>query len=230
VNGNLCVRNNDWEYWRVLLADVNALHKDLAFGPECEVMLLARHGVWRTVAPKPLTTNRIQLTAASRADFAVRCTADSTVSVDGQVVANIFADSSIPATGGVPYDAGNTWSVSRPAYLRDLSSGPAQVDQMWVGARRINGQLFDHHHPTYSWACDSGIRELDLTAGAHPFHIHVEHVQTFGCGGDYEDGERYDTVQGRCRVRFELQNSFTGPYIFHCHILEHEGRFRALGH
>jgi hypothetical protein len=226
VNGNLCMRENDWEYWRVLLADQDAAHKDLIFGNECEVVLLARDGVWRTDGPKELTTKSIKLTAASRADFAVRCTADSTLKVGNQVVANIVADSSLPLIGGsAPFDY--NWKVDpRPNYLRDLWNEPAvSIDPMSLGARRINGELFDEHFPLYSWDCNSGIHELSLSANAHPFHMHVDHVQTMGCGGDYEDGERYDTVQGNCQVRFELDSSFspTGPYILHCHILEHEG-------
>jgi len=58
-------------------------------------------------------------------------------------------------------------------------------------------------------------------------HIHQNHyqiVQPGGCGG-LKEGEWYDTVTtdtpGGCLVRYRTVN-FTGPLIFHCHVLDHE--------
>ena len=61
----------------------------------------------------------------------------------------------------------------------------------------------------------------------HPFHLHVYHFQALsGCGGDFEEGEYYDTMAGSCSVRFDLNAATSSPYegrtIMHCHILEHE--------
>ena len=126
VRGNLCTPANEWQRWRVLLADADASPKTLAVGAGCEVALLARDGVWRTVAPRPLPARSIDLTGASRADLAVRCSADSTLSVGGTVVATVYADDGIvPNTGVGPYSdgaTGTTWSARRPDYLRDLRS------------------------------------------------------------------------------------------------------------
>ncbi len=63
--GSLCAPANEWQHWRVLLADRQATEKTFGVGPNCEVQLLARDGVWRTTAPKPLTTRSISLTGAS---------------------------------------------------------------------------------------------------------------------------------------------------------------------
>src|SRR6266508_472419 len=51
VQGNLCTPANEWQHWRVLLADADAMPKTLTVGAGCEVALLERDGVWRTVAP-----------------------------------------------------------------------------------------------------------------------------------------------------------------------------------
>ena len=47
VGGNICTPNNEWQHWRILLADPDANPKDLSVGAGCEVQLLARDGVWR---------------------------------------------------------------------------------------------------------------------------------------------------------------------------------------
>ncbi len=48
VNGNMCVPANEWQHWRVLLADADSRAKDLAVNSQCEMQLMARDGVWRT--------------------------------------------------------------------------------------------------------------------------------------------------------------------------------------
>ena len=230
IQGNLCTPANEWQHWRLLLADSDAMEKTVTVGPGCEVALLARDGVWRTVAPKPLPTNSLDLTGASRADLAVRCSADSTISVGGTVVAQIFADTTPqPNTTVGPYSngsTGTTWSAQRPAYLRDLR-GVTSVEQQDVsmGARSINGGKFDMHVPTFSIPAGS-VQEWNIKANAHPFHLHVYHFQMKGASGAFEDGEYYDTLAGSGAVRFDLNPAtssvYDGTTIMHCHILDHE--------
>jgi FtsP/CotA-like multicopper oxidase with cupredoxin domain len=229
VDGNLCSPPDEWQHWRVLLADADARMKTLEVGPECEVALMARDGVWRTVAPMALPTNAIELTGASRADLAVKCNADSTISVNGEVVANVFADGSLPSNPDVgPYDNGGTWSAARPAYLRDLRGlGQVASRSISMGARTINGGKFDADEPTFSVpALD--VQEWQIKGATnHPYHQHVYHMQMNGACGDFEDGEYYDTVAANgCLVRFDLNPATSSVYdgrtIMHCHILSHE--------
>jgi FtsP/CotA-like multicopper oxidase with cupredoxin domain len=238
VEGNLCTPPDEWQHWRVLLADADARMKTLSVGPECEVVLLARDGVWRTgrtEAPKALPTNSIELTGASRADLAVRCGADSTISVEGETVANIFADiewPSNPNLGAGPYadgaDGSVAWSAVRPAYLRDLLN-ETQVESQTIsmGARTINGEKFDSLVPTFDTTAGAVQEYLIKGATNHPYHQHVYHVQMNGACGDFEDGEYYDTIAaGNCLVRFDLNPATSSVYdgrtIMHCHILSHE--------
>ncbi len=92
VQGAFCAPANEWQHWRVLLADRSATEKTVGVGSNCEVALLARDGVWRTTAPKVLSTGSISLTGASRADLAVRCTNDSTLTINGTTIANIYVE------------------------------------------------------------------------------------------------------------------------------------------
>jgi len=231
VQGNLCTPANEWQHWRVLLADADAMPKTLTVGAGCEVALLARDGVWRTVAPLPLPTSSIDLTGASRADLAVRCSADSTISVKGTVVANVFADAGVSANTSVgPYSQGSTgttWSARRPTYLRDLRS-VTSVEQRTVsmGARTINGSKFDMNTPTFTIPTGS-VQDWTIKAGAHPFHLHAYHFQMNGACGAFEDGEYYDTLGGGpCSTRFDLNPTtssvYDGTTMMHCHILDHE--------
>ena len=237
VEGNLCMPVNEWQHWRVLIADPDARMKNVEFGPGCEVMLLARDGVWRTEAPLALPENAIELTGASRADLAVRCSADSVLTVDRNVVANIYADPTLAADETVgPYSAGATgatWSANRPSYLQDLrfeTTGitPDYTDSISVGAQQVYGQAYDEYIPIFDLL--PGVQEWSISATNHPFHLHVYHQQVQGVcdNGAFEDGEYYDTISGSCDIRFDTNPATTTAYdgktIMHCHILEHEDK------
>jgi FtsP/CotA-like multicopper oxidase with cupredoxin domain len=230
-NGSLCMPANEWQHWRVLLADRDAKAKNVSFGDNCEIALMARDGVWRTEVPKEIPGNSISLTGASRADFAVRCSADSSISVGQNQLASIVVGDQ-GDTSVHPYldvDGGATWPSNRPDYLRDLSAVPNnQLNGMNVrmGARTVNGSKYDHHNANFTLPADK-VQDWSISGAAqHPFHLHVYHMQAFGCGGDYEDGEYYDVIGANCGVRFDTNASTTSAYdgrtIMHCHILEHE--------
>ncbi|MDH3403538.1 MAG: MopE-related protein [Acidobacteriota bacterium] len=227
VGGNLCVPPDTWQHWRILVADRDARTKTISIGSQCEVALMARDGVWRTEVPLVLTDNSIHLTGASRADLAVRCSGDSDLTVDNEVVANVFVDGT-PDSGPDPYDAnGLAWSVPRPTYLRDLrGETPSNAETVNMGARTINGNKFDIDEPTFTLPA-ADLQEWTLKgARNHPFHLHVYHVQAAEDCAEYESGEYYDVVAQNCRIRFDLNKNtstvYQGRTIMHCHILEHE--------
>jgi hypothetical protein len=231
VQGNLCMVANEWQHWRVLLADRNATEKTFTIGSNanCEVALLARDGVWRTTAPRVLATRFVRLTGASRADLAVRCSNDSTLMINNTVIANVLVDGAGDTTVGPWSDGatGTTWSADRPAYLRDLR-GETSVHSETVGmsARTINSRSFDPDVPTFTLPADQ-VQSWSLNgANVHPFHLHVYHVQSQNCTGAYEPGEYFDTIANACTVRFDLNAAtstvYEGRTILHCHILDHE--------
>jgi hypothetical protein len=230
VEGNIIIPSNTLQHWRVLLAYRAANMKTHEFGPGVEVMLLARDGVWRTVAPKEITDNQLEMTGASRADFAIRTTSDSWIKVDGTTVANIY-------TGGItdesvhPYDGtvGNKWEAIRPNYLRDLRAETnVNTEAVSMGARTINGGKFNINEPTFQLPA-SQVQEWSLSGAVqHPFHLHVYHVQALKDDNDFEAGEYYDVVASKMSIRFDLNQGsstvYDGRTILHCHILSHEDR------
>ena len=230
VGGNLCMPADEWQHWRILLADRDARTKTVSVGAGCEVALLARDGVWRTEAPLVLADGSIDLTGASRADLAVRCSADSSIQVNNTTVANLVADGDQPADTDVgPWSNGPTggvWSLTRPDYLRDLrDENQVERRKISMGARTINGSKWDPDVPNLSIVAGS-VQELSIKgATQHPYHQHVYHVQMQGDCGAFEDGEYYDTVAGSCTARFDLSGAssvFDGRTVMHCHVLEHE--------
>lgn len=227
LNGNLCVPVNEWQHWRVLLADRDAMMKTLTVSG-CEVKLLARDGVWRTVVPKTLASGSIGLTGASRADLAVRCSGDGSISVGNTTVASIHADGA-GNTAPNPYaaDGVSTWSIPRPTYLRDLRAvTDVHLESVNMGARTVNGSTFNPDVPTFTLQANAVQAWSINGAMRHPFHLHVYHFQTIGCGGDFEDGEYYDTVASNCNLRFDLNAAtssvYAGRAMMHCHVLDHE--------
>lgn len=226
IDGTMEVPFATWQHWRVLLADRDARMKTFSVEASCEVALMARDGVWRTEVPKPLPGNSIDLTGASRADLAVKCSTDSSISVDGQQVATIKVVGSAPDTYPSPYNgADTTWFSNRPLYLQDLREDPAiHSETIIMGSRTLAGSKYDHAVPNFTLNT-SGVQEFRLQgASNHPFHLHIYHVQVQGACGEFEDGEYYDVVADNCSIRFDLTpaTAFEGRTIMHCHILEHE--------
>ena len=230
VNGDVCVPPNTWQHWRMLVADQDARLVDLEIGAGCEVALMARDGVWRTEVPKAVANNTLRLTGASRADLAVRCGSDSTISVGGSQVANILVDNGAPADPDPgPYASSgstDTWLSARPWYLRDLrNASVGNSESIRMGARSVLGRKFEKDNPNLIQGL-TGVQEYSLNGATnHPFHLHVYHVQVQNDCGPFEAGEYYDVIAGNCDLRFDLSEeagSFDGRTIFHCHILEHE--------
>ena len=214
-----------WQHWRVLVADRNAMEKVVEFGENCEVVLLARDGVWRTTAPKALPSQGISLTGASRADFAVRCSANTQLKVAGTVVAEINVEgSSDPAVHPLRPRTARRCGQPTGLHTCEILRGESNVnfEAVTMGARTISGSKFDADVPTFSLPADS-VQEWSVNGAArHPFHLHVYHVQKLGSNGDFEDGEYYDVVSSNGDLRFDLNAATSSPYagrtIMHCHI------------
>jgi FtsP/CotA-like multicopper oxidase with cupredoxin domain len=233
IQGNICIPENTWQHWRVLIADPAAKLRDVEFGPGIEVKVMGRDGVWRTEVPKDLHTNILKLTGASRADFAVRLNAASSwIKVGNVTVANIYADGTPDLTVN-PYSADGVtpWNPIRPDYLRDLRNEPSvHNESISMGARTVGGSnysgKYEHHTPNVIQPA-TDVQEWTLSGNVnHPFHLHVYHVQAMESDRDFEEGEYYDVVASQMEVRFDLNASTSTPYegrtIFHCHILAHE--------
>jgi suppressor of ftsI len=235
ITGNMCMPQNTWQRFRVLLADREARPKTVTIEGQCQVAVMARDGVWRTSGPRILTDGSLELTGASRADLAVNCLDDAVIKVNNTTVAAIQVDSTLPTddaahpySDAYPADPPSLiWSATRPVYLQDLRTATdVSAENVDIGNRGINGSKYNIDVPTFTLPA-SDIQEWDIKgASRHPFHLHVYHMQVQGNCGDYEDGEYYDVIAGNCKIRFNLDpgtsSVFDGRTIMHCHILEHE--------
>jgi FtsP/CotA-like multicopper oxidase with cupredoxin domain len=101
-------------------------------------------------------------------------------------------------------------------------------DQPANNAFVIDGRRFDATRvdqvvrlgATEEWVIRNASREL------HPFHMHVNDFQVVSVNGrPYRARGLQDTVvlpiHGAVRVRVRFSD-FTGPFVYHCHILNHE--------
>jgi FtsP/CotA-like multicopper oxidase with cupredoxin domain len=233
VGGDVCIPADTWQHWRMLVADQDARLVDLEIGAGCDVGLMARDGVWRTQIPKLLTDNKLTLTGASRADLAVRCDSNSSISVGGTQVANIVIGGTGDSTVH-PYELngeelGLQWSADRPEYLRDLRidiprNTPTDFETIRMGARSVLGSKFDALTANLTKNA-TGVQQWSIKGATnHPFHLHIYHVQVQQDCGPYEAGEFYDVIAGNCELRFDMSadQAYKGMTILHCHILEHE--------
>jgi len=66
-------------------------------------------------------------------------------------------------------------------------------------------------------------RFLNLTEGTHPMHVHL--VQSQALRRDRYNTDGFDTVRvnsGEMVTIVATFDGYTGRYMYHCHILEHE--------
>jgi FtsP/CotA-like multicopper oxidase with cupredoxin domain len=99
--------------------------------------------------------------------------------------------------------------------------------------RSINGQVMDHHYVNeVVHSSDVEIWEIiNLSGTYHPFHIHGVQFQILDRGGkppaDYEKGWKDTVLVSNAEIvhvimRFPEFSDPRTPYMYHCHILEHE--------
>jgi FtsP/CotA-like multicopper oxidase with cupredoxin domain len=99
--------------------------------------------------------------------------------------------------------------------------------------RSINGEVMDHHY--VNEVVRSGDVEIweiiNLSGTFHPFHIHGVQFQILDRGGkppaDYELGWKDTVLVSNAEIvhvimRFPEFSDANTPYMYHCHILEHE--------
>jgi len=118
------------------------------------------------------------------------------------------------------------------AELRTARHKTFEFDQSdgWV----INDQLADLEHPLTTSVRNQGeIWHLDAGSGwAHPVHIHLEFMRILRRDGNLpplnerDGGARKDTIAigadfGDADIFIKFRD-YPGPFVFHCHNIEHE--------
>jgi hypothetical protein len=230
------MKADEWYYFRIGSADGAARNRLVLIGEGCEARAVAYDGVWRTTVPHPTASSRFKLSGSSRLDLAVKCSGNSglwykTKRTRGSPLVNLKVvggtkTAASPWKGGI---TGTGWEPDRPDYLASLPGQPTQdTYSITMSGGQINGQKWD---PDVPLSRNGGFQLNDLEewniggSRAHPFHIHLYHMQVITPGGcpPHEEGQFFDTISSStaCTVRFKLAD-IGNRCVLHCHILAHE--------
>jgi FtsP/CotA-like multicopper oxidase with cupredoxin domain len=226
-NYEVFVNQNEWYRMRIVAVDPSKAN-DLEFPSGCTVHAAAHDGVWRFQVPKQTASSTYTLTGASRLDVAIQCSSGGSVLFGGKskVVATIVVGSDSSSTASPFASDGSSWASFRPNYLRDLSQLPSNSFESYsisMTAAQMNGVSYSPDVPLGTWNYDTLQEWTIFGTQAHPYHLHVYHMQVL-CDGDIHDaGEYYDTISAKssCVVRFHIIDHGESV-MMHCHFLSHE--------
>lgn len=222
---------NQWYRLRVSVVDASAKASTFAIaGSGCTVRRTGVDGIWRSSVPSAADSS-FWMVGTGRSDFAVQCTGSVGSSVQlewgRKSVGTIEIVSGTP-NAATPFHNGNAWTPVRPAHLANLAAASvsnANKYDISMSASSINGYSWDKNNGigTFAW---NQVHEWTIGGtGAHPFHLHLYHMQIMSPGGcgDHEEGEFYDTLSasGSCVVRFRTSD-IGERCVLHCHVLSHE--------
>lgn len=124
-------------------------------------------------------------------------------------------------------------TVAQTRYLSlDMGMGGGMMGRGMMGGFAINGRPFDMRRIDFDVAKDSVERWIVTSSMlSHPFHVHGAMFQVAGENGrapSAQSGGWKDTVvidnggSAELLVRFGQTAGAKTPFMFHCHILEHE--------
>ncbi|CAL1164422.1 unnamed protein product [Cladocopium goreaui] len=235
VNPSIAVAAGEWTRFRVIYA--GWLAEALNFNVGCEMVLLAKDGIYIRDFPRTLT-GAAPIPAGGRADLMLRCpeaNAEYPVTWGGNTIATVITGE-MKATADL-----ESWSPSYPSYLEDLRStevSPNCSCETRLDREEVNGHLFEEDfvlHQSFLGA----VVERSLSARGHPYHQHVYPFQVISGFGNSEQGGRtrggqsdgaanyempgdwHDTIAGTGVVRYQ-PSRFAGKVMVHCHRLDHE--------
>lgn len=150
---------------------------------------------------------------------------DRKLSVAAKSVPTVLAD--VPALPAIDQTPRRRFVLNDMGGMMGGMMGPMMGRGGGFG---INGKEFDMERIDAEIALDSEeIWEIEAGAMAHPFHVHGVHFRIISLDGaplpEHLQGWK-DTVLvtrfAELLVRFTQPASSAHPFMFHCHILEHE--------
>ena len=227
--------------FRVLNAS-NARVYDLGFTDDREFSVIATDG---GLLPEPLSTRRVQVSPGERAEIVVRIDPG-----ERAMLRSFGADLGMDFYSERFNGADDTFDILRidaadeldassriPEGLADLDApdtddAAATRSFRLSGDSRINGERMDMNRIDETVTVGTTeVWEVEASGGPHSFHPHGVSFLVLDINGEPPPpllrGWK-DTVQLRSGdtyrivARFEHVAESTAPYMFHCHILEHE--------
>jgi FtsP/CotA-like multicopper oxidase with cupredoxin domain len=241
VNPALPIRPGQVQRWRILNASTARYYK---LSLENHTMYLV--GTDTNLLDQPYPITEILLTPGERIDILVRADQSPGTSRLLSLPYNRGRNALQTVTlmtmsyEGSPLSESVPFSINPNAERLELDIGALPrktfVLTMRMGRGQINGQDFDVN--PYTATSTVGTYEVweivNMTMMDHPFHQHVNAAQILSInGGDPAYASLYTSIPGlkdtinvpRMHGSVEMLVSvkdFTGPTVFHCHIVEHE--------
>ena len=224
----------------------------IALPSACQAVLMAKDGVYLRRGSRE--TSVLKFAPGNRADIAITCTVGTHVFTSSPDDASGAGDNGELGGSMSPFAAGTVLTVEwqesgggsatapalpaltldYPYYLKDLiDEEPDETFALGVsivGGGGTTGCTFEcgayEHDTVFQYMSVNKVQEFSVNAGAHPFHMHINHMQLTqvgddGWGGWHQEGDFIDTFLGTGSVRF-LTDTFTGEVVMHCHLLVHE--------
>jgi len=244
-------RPNEWMRWRVIYAGHNNQAMNLRISDEeCEMVLLAKDGLYIQDFPRPITLAPIP--TGGRADLMVRCTIPGTYSVttfnDNSATLTIQVSGSALSSSPLP-----SWTPDYPPYLENLLSTPVDNDctcdtkfgecptvqpgDPFLGC--VNDLPFTSKKNIHSIELGKVV-ERRTNPTRHSYHQHVypfqfvkysqvdqseitQEVKDYFKFGDWHDVIQMVGLEGNVELRFHPREHL-GLLMLHCHRLTHEDR------
>jgi FtsP/CotA-like multicopper oxidase with cupredoxin domain len=225
-NPSIYISANKWYRLRVLTVSPGAKVADLTFGGLCRVFKVASDGVWHTMPFDTYTGSVFEQTGASRGDYAINCdVGEAVIEWNRRDAATLVITSNTidPVYDTVPPGEAPPRPYSLSGIVGTSTVSPANMHAIAISAAAINGESWNADVPLKTIAWDE-VHEFSISSSAaHPFHLHLYHMQVMtpgGCG-IHKQYEFYDTIAGSCDVRFKTAD-FGQRLVMHCHVLSHE--------
>jgi hypothetical protein len=125
----IAISGDRWYRLRVSAVVPRANPKDLGFdGDACTVYKVASHGVWHTEDVGTYSGSSFEMTGASRADFAIKCTANTYVKWGPKQAATLTVNGSYPNPEGDLLGS----PPSKPAALTGIAISVPSTNQYRV--------------------------------------------------------------------------------------------------
>lgn len=196
--------------------------------PGCELVLLAKDGIYIADFPRPITVAPI--VPGGRADILMRCPAPNTVYTirahgGSRTIGFIETGTRVHPSSDLP-----SWSPRYPSYLTNLVDTPATPGCICAtefdGVNAVNGRSYRSNTVLHQSRLGDVV-ERRISVRDHPYHQHVYPFQLVsGRFGDDTNtynaiGDWHDSISGEGVFRYQ-PTKYVGKVMVHCHQLKHE--------
>lgn len=236
-NPTIQLKTGEWMMFRIIHTSSEPSDKAVTWNlndsGNCETYLFAKDGVIIGGNVPRLVSSFFVGTTASRADVIVRCNVAGSYGIENLATLQV-QDGACPTDGNCATGAPECFQPARPAYLEDLQNASVDVSKtvsQQATQARIDRTTYNYNSPDAGFLPGNAVIEFDVSgSAAHPFHMHVNHLQILSeskmiqPSGDvwHQNGDWIDTSAASNGAIFRLKTAdFAGKMVMHCHISGH---------